>query len=1123
MQTLATRSGDQPFVEATTVSGKDRVYVGYNGNTTGATIDESLDAATAPPPAGFNAISVDVRNNSAGPKTRTAIHADGTIYGAFYSANGDGTFDVVVVKDLNGGTSMPPYQALINSGDHNAGVIVDQSINADPSGSLDPNFGNDRRGWELAIAVDPNDDQRVYLCYSKGTSADDYTLHLRRSIDGGQNWLANSRTIVKAKNPGVAINEDGDVGFLYQQVTGPAASSQWVSIFERSSDDFATLTSNTLAQTSATAPTPSPNEGTYIGDYVKVQSFGKDFFGTFCANNTPDPANFPSGITYQRNADMTTHKLFGNDGVTQVPISIDPFFFSVITQDCIVTTDRDTYGKDDIDAMIFLNGGNPAIVDAAFYVAVDGFRHTELNITAADLAGTPSVAPSINFSPGLDKVSAHATALSAHGGGLVSGRQRFTWTFAMRFDDTSDFIQEIEPVTMTASITSTTNVTVSGQGVITLTLQPDPYEIDGPVSWLSVDLQVFNVLQGGALPNTPSIALNAGPNDFIHRLLANSGGGYNDPSLLRAPNHPFDLDLVANEDTSAVELGSHVGGTPVFNFAVARVRYRALSTAAANVRVFFRLFQASTTSTDFQSATTYLTGGLGGSKIPLLGVVNNEVVTIPFFASARVDPTNPNGLNAQPDPDNVGPVGESIPPDSTGNEVQVYFGCWLDINQNAPVLPSPAATGASPFTPVQSIQDAIRGKHQCLVAEIDLDPPEPQIATGATPANSDKLAQRNLNIVPGASPHRIPCTFDIKPTPVSLRRGQAPNELLIDWSGLPQGSKASIFLPGLSADEIIAKASRLYTHHGLSRADDHTLACKATGITYVPVPPGIGSNYAGLLTVDLPHSVKRGQSFKVIVRQVTDAFARPPAPPPPPPRIRAGSQAVAEDFIQWRRVLGTFQVSIPISTRRAILAPEERLLSVMRWIYLHMAPSDRWYPVIERYLDLIAGRVSALGGDPGNILPSPTGEGRRHHPPKEHERRRAYTGKIASLIFDRFGDFEGFTLDTEDGDHTFSSRERDMATLAERAWAERLRITVWAECDENSPSTENRPPPASRAVPLIPPASLCQNPSRRILAAHRVARRVPGWGFERLTRGGAVGKGAAGAADRRDDRAPSPP
>lgn len=49
---------------------------------------------------------------------------------------------------------------------------------------------------------------------------------------------------------------------------------------------------------------------------------------------------------------------------------------------------------------------------------------------------------------------------------------------------------------------------------------------------------------------------------------------------------------------------------------------------------------------------------------------------------------------------------------------------------------------------------------------------------------------------------------------------------------------------------------------------------------------------------------------------------------------------------------------------------------------------------------------------------------------------------------DGFGDFEGFLLDTEDGERKFFNREKEIEELAERAWRERLRIAVWTERDE---------------------------------------------------------------------------
>jgi hypothetical protein len=59
---------------------------------------------------------------------------------------------------------------------------------------------------------------------------------------------------------------------------------------------------------------------------------GRTFYGVFCANNTPDHKNFPSGVIYQRNANFATHTLLELDDVTPVPISIDPFFFKLMDE-----------------------------------------------------------------------------------------------------------------------------------------------------------------------------------------------------------------------------------------------------------------------------------------------------------------------------------------------------------------------------------------------------------------------------------------------------------------------------------------------------------------------------------------------------------------------------------------------------------------------------------------------------------------------------------------------------------------------------------------------------------------------------------------------------------------------
>jgi hypothetical protein len=67
----------------------------------------------------------------------------------------------------------------------------------------------------------------------------------------------------------------------------------------------------------------------YLGDYIYLTAVGPTFYGIFSANNTPDNANFPNGVKFQRNANFTTHQLLNVDNQTPVSVSIDPFFFSI--------------------------------------------------------------------------------------------------------------------------------------------------------------------------------------------------------------------------------------------------------------------------------------------------------------------------------------------------------------------------------------------------------------------------------------------------------------------------------------------------------------------------------------------------------------------------------------------------------------------------------------------------------------------------------------------------------------------------------------------------------------------------------------------------------------------------
>lgn len=96
-----------------------------------------------------------------------------------------------------------------------------------------------------------------------------------------------------------------------------------------SDEDYFREMEDGVGLTHTPANQPVADFSPYLGDYDCVLAVGKDFCGIFSASNAPDPAHFPNGVIYQRNADFASRRLLGVDGSTTVARSIDPFFFRV--------------------------------------------------------------------------------------------------------------------------------------------------------------------------------------------------------------------------------------------------------------------------------------------------------------------------------------------------------------------------------------------------------------------------------------------------------------------------------------------------------------------------------------------------------------------------------------------------------------------------------------------------------------------------------------------------------------------------------------------------------------------------------------------------------------------------
>jgi hypothetical protein len=333
MSVLLSRSDeDQPWAQVVKVrsgpdAGKDRLYIGindFNALPRSATVEQSLDAAVAAP--AFTSARIEQRNTSGqdGPQIRPVAHRDSTVYAVFYGwrdfdITNRVTADVVVVRDDNGGAGATPYTDLVDANDGVAGVRVVQNITF----TFNSILGQTRLGGNPSIAVDPRNSSTVYLAWADAQTSLS-TLHIRRSTDRGQTWGADLRSIANATNPALAVNSRGHVGLLYQRLTGTAPNQRWETHLERSSNGGAAWGDSVLANTPAATPVPTFQP--FLGDYDYLMAVGRTFYGIFSANNSPNRANFPSGVRYQRNVDFATNRLLGLDGSTIIPTSIDCFF-----------------------------------------------------------------------------------------------------------------------------------------------------------------------------------------------------------------------------------------------------------------------------------------------------------------------------------------------------------------------------------------------------------------------------------------------------------------------------------------------------------------------------------------------------------------------------------------------------------------------------------------------------------------------------------------------------------------------------------------------------------------------------------------------------------------------------
>ena len=161
----------------------------------------------------------------------------------------------------------------------------------------------------------------------------------------------------------------------------------------------------------------------------------------------------------------------------------------------------------------------------------------------------------------------------------------------------------------------------------------------------------------------------------------------------------------------------------------------------------------------------------------------------------------------------------------------------------------------------------------------------------------------------------------------------------------------------MGAEEILALSELRQHPVALEQVDGHTLRISPADVTYVPLPGGRTGMLAGLLSLTLPDTVRTGEVYRLTVHQYSGLT---------------------------HKILGTFQVTVPVRADPEILPKELRKLSVLRYVQQSIPVGNRWHGIFGRYVDAIVDRVRALGGDPDAVEPSPDGgeEAKPGKPPK---------------------------------------------------------------------------------------------------------------------------------------------
>jgi hypothetical protein len=509
-----------------------------------------------------------------------------------------------------------------------------------------------------------------------------------------------------------------------------------------------TISTNGTALTgSGTSFTTQLNQGDLIranGEVRMVALIASNTSGTLLE---PFSSNLPAGTGYER--------LDGFDYTRRVTL---PLIQEKQAPAITAYLDRSTFSKDQVEAVASM--GTSTFANSFFVILQDRTSR------AATIAWPPEVEPKLRnliappiYGAGLFTDAAHRPSVELRdladnfvpgltvsvGAGIEESPgqhpgipQRVTFGCTVTFTGVTAFgtmVAGDPPVLLKLVIKAVDragNTVVDDSLRVRLQVSANPYMLDGPTSWLSIDTRVFKIAAGAARFGVP--AGWSDPNAFIASVIDNLRLGNGS-----AGGESFDA-LPQDQPGSVLEYSTTVNGVSYYNFALSKMRLQSV-TGAVDVRATFRLFRWGVANVEFDNTLAYRSAPSG---VGLLGRTStNELASIPFFAAPRV--ATSADMSTQTDPKNLFSFGAT-----GGGEATSFFGAYLDINQTAVRFPATFVNDGPFGGALQSIRTLMVGNHQCMVVEV-IYAPDPT-DNGATPGTSDNLSQRNLLIVQTANP-----------------------------------------------------------------------------------------------------------------------------------------------------------------------------------------------------------------------------------------------------------------------------------------------------------------------------------------------------------------------------------